>query len=199
MSTTTADVASTSSAPPTVCGAVRYDIPVKPEDLACAMPYGKENADIMAKCCGDSNIVSYFNDCGIYCLVPNGQTNDDLTSCLYKNGAKEGLDVFCNANGTVTATATGQADIPATASASVLVTNEASNDDDDDDDDSDDKDDASKTGSDEKSTGKTSAGSSATSSSPAAPGLRPQSGVSLSGVVIGALLFSATAFGAFQI
>lgn len=183
-------VASAAATATSVCTSNLYDIPV--DDIACAMPYGKNHTDIMANCCGDADVVSYYNDCGIYCLAL-GQSADDLTECFYENGASHGVEVFCNAkNNTQSATGTGQADIPKTASASVVhaasaTSSKSSSSDDDDDDSSDSNDSDSKNS------------TSSDDDDSAAFSVKPQPAVTTLGLAIGALLFSATTFGAFQL
>ncbi|RYO89559.1 hypothetical protein DL766_007745 [Monosporascus sp. MC13-8B] len=164
------------------CGASLFDIPTR--DFACAVPFsvgGEDNTDIMARCCGAADVVSYRGDCGLYCLAVD-QSVTELTKCLHDAGAAWG-DVFCNGNGTATATAPGEADVPATASASVVATGGA-----------------------DGGNGEAGDGNADDTDAPgaedspgAAPGLRPEFGVSTLGLTIGALLFSATAFGAFQV
>ncbi|KAI4868796.1 hypothetical protein F4820DRAFT_88680 [Hypoxylon rubiginosum] len=175
MSTTTslsAPAASTTSQ----CGATLYNIPV--DDAACAMPSGGNHTDVLSACCGDADVVSYYDGCGLYCLAA-GQTVDDLTTCLFTHGAGWS-DVFCNKNGTSTATATDAA-LPTSAGASVVASHGA-------------------THTSGESGGSSSETSGATDSPAAAAGLRPEFGsVSTLGLTIGALLFSATAFGAFQL
>ena len=188
MSATITSIASASSSAAANCGALLYDIPVA--DPACAVPFGGNHTDVLKECCKDANIISYREDCGIYCLAL-GQDVEKLAECLRSEGAAP-QDVFCNrVSSAVTESATGEASVPTTASASVIAgkgTTEGS-----------DKS-ATKSGSDDKATETgSSAGSKATKSDSAAAGVRPSSGISTVGVVIGALLFSATAFGAFQI
>lgn len=73
----------------------------------------------MDSCCGDAQIISYDDDCGIYCVVLN-QTIDDLTICLMDEGAQDAPeDVFCSGNTTESKTKDGE--VPATAKASVIV------------------------------------------------------------------------------
>ncbi|RYO75737.1 hypothetical protein DL764_010336 [Monosporascus ibericus] len=167
------------------CGATLYDIPTR--DVACAVPFsvgGNDYMDIMAQCCGAADVVSYRGNCGLYCLAVD-QSVTDLTDCLHDAGADWGT-VFCNANGTATATAPGEAEVPATASASVIVMGGADSTDGD--------------GESEDGAADDNADAPDAEDSPAAaPGLRPEFGVSTLGLTIGALLFSATAFGAFQV
>ncbi|KAI1084885.1 hypothetical protein F5B20DRAFT_576203 [Whalleya microplaca] len=161
----------TTSAVPTSSSCTNlYDTPV--HDAVCAMPFGGNHTDIMSACCKDADVVSYYNNCGLYCLAID-QSVADLTKCLYGKGAAWG-DVFCRGNETATATATGKGDIPASASASVVATAGAT------------------------TTGKN-GDSQPTSSKGAASSSKPQTTTSLLGFAIGALLFSATAFGAIQI
>ncbi|KAK7423751.1 hypothetical protein QQX98_000941 [Neonectria punicea] len=166
----TSTFTSTSSSP--ACSNL-YDPPIK--DAACAMPYSAKHADFMLTCCKEADVVSYYDDCGLYCLAI-GQNVNELIKCLYKNGADWG-DVFCQGNASATATETGGEEIPASASASIISSGIATNTE------------GSKSGS----------KSSATASEGAAPGVKQQSGVTVLGVAIGTLLFSATAFGAFLV
>ncbi|KAI1485563.1 hypothetical protein F5X96DRAFT_659446 [Biscogniauxia mediterranea] len=179
MSTTTAlattTTAASASATATGCGNL-YDIPA--HDASCAMAYGGNHTDIMAQCCGSADVVSYYDGCGLYCLAVD-QTVGDLTDCLYARGAAY-QDVFCYGNTTATATAT-DATLPASASASVVSTAGSS----------------SSTSGASSSDGAAATGTDSPGS--AAAGLRPDYGVVKVGVAIGALLVSATAFGAFQI
>lgn len=169
--------------PTSNCGSQLYDIPIP--DVACAMPYGSNHTDILAECCNDADIVAYRNNCGLYCLVID-QTVDELTECLFDKGAAR-TAVWCKGDGNETATATEQPELPATASASVVSVDGKDNDKDDKDDSKDDKDGDSK---DAKET---------SNNDNAAAGVVPQTSVTTLGVAIGALLFSAMTFGAFQI
>jgi hypothetical protein len=178
MTSTSAATASASAALG-ACGgsSLLYDIPT--QDASCAMPFGGNHTDIMAKCCGSADVVSYYNNCGLYCLA-QGQTVADLTACLFKEGAASN-EVFCRGN--TTASATGSAtDLPATASASVVATGGSGG--------------AAKTSGGGPSGTASGAATSSTSGN-AAPGSSvPSFGNGLTGLAIGALLFSATAFGA---
>ncbi|KAI1375818.1 hypothetical protein F4677DRAFT_101614 [Hypoxylon crocopeplum] len=171
-------VSAPSATPSSGCGAQLYDTPV--QDAVCAMPAGGNHTDIMAACCGAADVVSYYDGCGLYCLAA-GQSVADLTSCLFDHGAAY-TDVFCRGNTTATATGTGTA-LPTSAGASIVVTH---------------SDGASHTQSGDSSS---SDSSSNPSDSPgAAASVRPEFGsLSTLGLTIGALLFSATAFGAFQL
>ncbi|KAF4332023.1 hypothetical protein FBEOM_14189 [Fusarium beomiforme] len=174
------------AAPSTGCAALLYDIPNK--DNTCAMPYKNNNTDIMAKCCGDAQIVAYRDDCGIYCVAVD-QTIGELSKCLFSNGAPD-ADVFCS--GSKKTTKTKDAEVPATAQASAISA-----------DDNKSKDDSS-TGTaasgTSTSTGTSTASSStSTESGNAAAGFAPKSSISTLGLAIGALLFSSVAAGAFQL
>ncbi|SPO05123.1 uncharacterized protein DNG_07808 [Cephalotrichum gorgonifer] len=161
---------------PPSCGVQLYDTPVR--DVACALPYAKENIDIMLKCCKDADVISYYNNCGLYCLAL-GQSSGDLSSCLYDKGAKW-ESVFCRDDGDEKATATG-GEVLASAAATVVSSADSNSDDDDDDKDKDkDKDDKDKNDADEGN---------------AAPLAEPQGHITLLGIVIGTMLFSATTFG----
>ncbi|KAH9885515.1 hypothetical protein F4778DRAFT_505441 [Xylariomycetidae sp. FL2044] len=171
MSSTTSSAAAAAS--PT-CANV-YAVPVL--DALCAMPFGGNHTDIMKACCKDADVVSYYDDCGLYCLAQD-QTVEDLRVCLYANGATyTQIDVFCSGQDNATATATAAA-VPSTAGASIIAT-----------------------GSDSEATAdSTSDSSSSSTETPgAAPRTRPEFGVTTVGLTVGALLFSATAFGAFQL
>ncbi|XXG96886.1 hypothetical protein Hte_003177 [Hypoxylon texense] len=179
MSTTTTSSLSAPAASATAqCGATLYDIPV--DDAACAMAAGGNHTAVLGACCGAADVVSYYGGCGLYCLAA-GQSVRDLTVCLYAHGAAWS-DVFCSGNETATATATDAA-LPTSAGASVVASHGAT-----------------RTGDGDSSSSETGAGAGATDSPAAAPGLRPEFGsISTLGLTIGALLFSATAFGAFQL
>ncbi|RYP62051.1 hypothetical protein DL769_007476 [Monosporascus sp. CRB-8-3] len=193
MESSTAAVTTTATGGPATqtsgCGATMYDIPT--QDFACAVPFSvgdKDYTDIMTQCCGAADVVSYRGDCGLYCLAVD-QSVTELPECLPDAGAAWG-EVFCNGNGTASATAPGDAEVPATASASVVATGGAD----------------SENGGDGNGDGGSGDGNADDADAPgaedspgAAPGLRPAFGVSTLGLTIGALLFSATAFGAFQV
>ncbi|GAW17586.1 hypothetical protein ANO14919_070450 [Xylariales sp. No.14919] len=148
-----------------------YEIPIT--EPGCAVSFGSQHQDAMSACCKSAAVISYFNDCGLYCAAAD-QTIKELQDCLF--GEKVAYqDVFCNAQNNATATNTDP-ELPATASASVV----AGGDDGDNKGDDDDKPSPSDSGS-------------------AAPRLAPELHVSKTGLTIGALLFSAMAFGAFQI
>ncbi|KAH7273149.1 hypothetical protein MRS44_003645 [Fusarium solani] len=192
MSTTTTTAAATAT---TACTNL-YDSPN--QDTTCAMPYTGNHTDIMKKCCGDAQIVSYHNDCGIYCVALD-QTVSDLADCLWDNGAPWEA-VFCSVPKSVSsdvASKTKDAAVPASAQASVISGGDSDKDDDkdkDSDKDSNDKD----SDSDSTASG-TASSASSTSTGNAAAGVVPQSSVSTLGLTIGALLFSSMALGAFNI
>ena len=97
MSTTTTSVAPSSTAD---CGVFLFQMPV--EDAVCAMAYNDDSVDYMKACCKGADIVSYYDDCGVYCAAV-GQSIEDLTDCLYHEGpAYEG--VFCSDEKNATAT-----------------------------------------------------------------------------------------------
>ncbi|KAL2670222.1 hypothetical protein Neosp_014689 [[Neocosmospora] mangrovei] len=178
MSTT----ASTATATSTLACKNLYDTPNK--DATCGLAYSKKNIQIMKECCGDAQIVSYFDNCGLYC-VALGQTTAELQKCMWDQGAAW-EDPFCS--NTTGASLTADPKIPATARATVI-----SNDKDDDDDDDDDGD------KDSDSSGTTTASSAdSTNTDNAAPAVAPPS-ISKMGFAIGALLLSSLTLGAFQI
>ncbi|KAI0454160.1 hypothetical protein F5B21DRAFT_258777 [Xylaria acuta] len=160
-----------------------YEIPIS--EPGCAVSFsGAGHQDAMEACCKSADVVSYFNNCGLYCVAAD-QTIKELQDCLF--GEKVAYqDVFCNAANNATATNTDP-DLPASASASVVA-------DGDDDDDDDDGDDQAGDNSDDEDDGKDDGDKGS-----AAPRLAPEFGVSKTGLTIGALLFSAMAFGAIQI
>ncbi|KAJ4169660.1 hypothetical protein NW754_005812 [Fusarium falciforme] len=193
MSTTTTTAAATAT---TACTNL-YDSPN--QDTTCAMPYTGNHTDIMKKCCGDAQIVSYHNDCGIYCVALD-QTVSDLADCLYENGAPWEA-VFCSVPKSVSsdvASKTKDAAVPASAQASVISGGDSDKDDDKDKDSDKDSDDKDSDDSDSTASG-TASSASSTSTGNAAAGVVPQSSVSTLGLTIGALLFSSMALGAFNI
>ncbi|KAI0430023.1 hypothetical protein F5Y09DRAFT_243698 [Xylaria sp. FL1042] len=158
-----------------------YEIPFS--EAGCAVPFSSAHQDAMAACCKAADVISYFDDCGLYCVAAD-QTIKELQDCLF--GKKVAYqDVFCNANVNATATNTDP-EIPATASASVVAGG-------------DDSDDGKNGGGDDSDDSGDSDSPSPSDSGSAAPRIAPEMGVSMIGVTIGALLFSAMAFGAFQI
>jgi hypothetical protein len=166
MSTTTTSILAT---PPSQCGATLYDIPTS--DAACAMPFGGNHTEVMAKCC--EQVVSYQDDCGLYCLA-QGQSVQELTDCLFNEGAAY-QNVFCNAPTNATATATGNTE-PTASGASIVASNGASTTDDSDPDSDNNSDDGD-------------GGSAAVS----------VRGANAVGLMIGALLFSSAFLGFAQI
>jgi hypothetical protein len=184
MSTTVSSASAPSAS--TACAAQLYNQPN--QDNTCAMPYKESYIPMMEKCCGDAKVISYYDNCGIYCVALD-QTIGELNKCLYDAGAAD-PDVFCS--GSKKTTKTKDADVPATAEASVVSSK--------DDDDKDDEDSSSAASSSGTATG-TASSSDETSSETgnAAPSLAPKSGISTVGLAIGALLFSSFAAGAFQL
>jgi hypothetical protein len=143
------------------------------------MPFGGNHTEIMSECCGDANVISYYDDCGIYCLAV-GQSVGDLTSCLFREGAAND-QVWCGGGVNATATATGGGDAPTSASARIVATGDV---------DSDDNDDNNGNGS---GNGNGNGGSSNNDDGSAGVVVRP--GMSVAGLTVGALLVSAMAFG----
>lgn len=184
MSSTVSVTATSPSAAPTAgsCHNV-YDIPT--QDAACAMPYGSNHTDIMSRCCDSANVISYYDDCGLYCLAI-GQDVGNLTQCLFDNGAAD-TDVWCRGNQTQTATETGDGGAaPSTASARVVATGGAGSSDDDD-----------GNGSGGNGNGNSNNDSSDDDDDDDSPAAAVMPGLSVMGFTVGALLFSA-AFGALQ-
>lgn len=105
------------------------------QNAVCAMPSTSTYLDYMSSCCGDAQIVSYDDNCGIYCVALD-QTISDLIECLMEEGAEEKpQDVFCSGNTTESKTEDG--DVPSSAGVSVVATGRSgggSGDGDDDDD-----------------------------------------------------------------
>lgn len=169
MSTTTTSSAAAATTTAKSCINV-YNTPV--DDIACAVPFTEDNVDHMSKCCKEADVISYYDDCGLYCLAL-GQSADDLTQCLYDEGLKYS-EVFCRDNGTASATATGGGKLMPSASVVAESDEKKEKDDDKEKEENKEEDDDD------------SAGAIA----------RPQGHTTVVGVVIGTLLFSATAFGA---
>lgn len=170
-STAVSSATGTSGAPSatgTCAGPSLYDIPFN--DTACAVPAGGNHTDVMTTCCKSADVVSYGDDCGLYCLAID-QTVTDITDCLYENGVAW-QDAFCNGVGNDTATATGNA-APTATGATVVGSGGSS---------------ATKTGS--------SSSSSSTGDSSAAAPVR---GVSAMGVTISGLLLSSVMLGVLQL
>ncbi|KAI1427829.1 hypothetical protein F5Y12DRAFT_120492 [Xylaria sp. FL1777] len=178
---TTTSSGSTASASATPACSNLYQIPIS--EAGCAVPFSSQHQDAMSACCKSAAVISYFDNCGLYCVAAD-QTIKDLQDCLF--GEKVAYqDVFCNAQVNATATNTDP-EIPATASASIVAGGSNDN-----------NTDGGKTGNDGGDDNKPSP--SPSDSGSAAPRLAPELGVSKTGLTIGALLFSAMAFGAFQI
>lgn len=163
---------------PTACSNL-YDTPIR--DAVCAMPYSNKHIDYLRTCCKDAEVVSYYDDCGLYCLA-QGQSVSDLIECLYDEGAKW-EDVFCRGPESATATATGAGNILPSADASVVEESDSddrdgddNNDNDNNDNDNDDED--NKDGDDEDAKG-------------AASSLHKHSKSSIFGLIVGLLLVGA--------
>lgn len=118
MSSTMAAAPSASASGSPACAANLYNIPV--QDASCAIPYDSNSnaTDVMSSCCKSASVISYFDDCGLYCLAQD-QSVEDLTSCLMQSGAQP-QDVFCRGNVTATATGSGSS-LPTSAQASVVA------------------------------------------------------------------------------
>ena len=168
-------VAASAAATSTACtGSMVYDIPV--QDASCAIASGGNHTDIMSQCCGSADVVSYDNNCGLYCLAID-QTVTDITDCMFDNGASYS-EVFCRGTGNATASATASDTLAS--GASVVASGSGSS--------------ASQTG-DSTSSGSSSSSSSASS----AAGVAPLSGFSATGFAISGLLFSSVLLGALQL
>jgi len=179
MSSSTATVTTTSAAATVTPACNANQLPIS--EAACAVPFGGNHTDVMSTCCKDASVVSYFNDCGLYCVAAD-QTIQELQECLSGEGVPYN-NIFCNAANNATATNTDP-DIPATASASVVANGGDDNNNNDNNDN-----DGDNNSNDPKPS----------ESDSAAGRMAPEFGVSKTGLTIGALLFSAMAFGAFQI
>ncbi|KAI9896398.1 hypothetical protein N3K66_008570 [Trichothecium roseum] len=168
MSTTTTSVAPT---PTNDCGVFLFQMPV--EDAVCAMAYSDDSVGYMKTCCKGADIVSYYDDCGVYCAAV-GQSIEDLTDCLYDEGAAyEG--VFCSGKKNATATGDGE---PLPSSTSRVI--------DGDDDDSDDSNDDGG-----KDDGKDDGDSSSDDSKDDDDSSAPRSGAGAATLAVGTLLLSA--------
>ncbi|EFX06496.1 hypothetical protein CMQ_6817 [Grosmannia clavigera kw1407] len=169
-------MSSATAATTTACAGL-YNSPA--HDASCAIPAGGNHTEIMSACCNGADVVSYYDDCGLYCLA-EGQTVQDLILCLYNKGAGWS-DVFCS--GSSNGTATGTTALPTGAGASVVVGTATS---------------TTKTGTKTGTTTGTVSSSSSTSSS-AASSTRPQAIVSTLGIAVGTLLFSVAAVAVQQV
>lgn len=175
---TSASSSASATATNAQCGATLYDIPV--QDASCAMPYGGNHTDIMSACCQSADVVSYADNCGLYCLAED-QTVKDLTDCLYDQGASY-QDVFCRGNSSASATATDAAATSLASGASVVASASGSD----------------STGS---ASGSGTSGSSSSTGSSSAAAVRAPAGLGLtvSGMTVSAVLFSSLLLGAFQL
>ncbi|KAI0472941.1 hypothetical protein GGR56DRAFT_590544 [Xylariaceae sp. FL0804] len=184
--TSTTTTAAATSASAAGCGALLYEIPVTA--AACAVPFGGNRTAVMASCCGASvDVVAYQDDCGLYCLATDGQDVGGLQDCLFEQAVPR-PSVFCNVdNRTASATATDSAAtaVPTGVQASIVVTGSGS---------------GSGTGGSDATATSSGGGASSSSAEGAAPRNKaPEYGLSRIGLTVGALLFTATAFGAFQL
>lgn len=174
----------TSAASPTSsgCGAILYNIPV--QDASCALPYGGNHTAIMSACCGSADVVAYADNCGLYCLAEGPQTVANLVACMEQHGAAYS-DVFCRGEGNATASSATAGSATLASGASVVAGPGAS------------KSSSSSTGT---ATGGNKSGS--TSGSNAVAGgvpWRGPMGITLSGGMVSALLFSSVLLGALQL
>ncbi|KAI0858448.1 hypothetical protein F4860DRAFT_486248 [Xylaria cubensis] len=178
INTISSSSSSSPSATPTPACANLYEIPIS--EAGCAVSYaGAGHKDAMEACCKSADVVSYFNDCGLYCVAA-GQTIKDLQDCLFDQKVAY-QDVFCNANVNATATNTNP-ELPPTASASVVAGGSGK--------------DGDGNGTDSGSGNGNGDGKNGGDGKSAATRLE---GFSKTGMTIGALLVSALAFGAVQI
>lgn len=168
---TSTSAAASASATVAQCGATLYDIPVS--DAACAVAFGGNHTSVMSDCCKSADVVSYADDCGLYCLALD-QTVEDLLKCMYGQGIGYS-DAFCN--GTANATATGSGASLASG-ASVVAT---------------------ASGGDKASGTKSAGGSDSTSSENAAPGAPKGTGLTMGGMTVSAVLLASVLVGAFQL
>ncbi|KAI0877377.1 hypothetical protein GGS24DRAFT_130446 [Hypoxylon argillaceum] len=152
-----------------------YEIPLSAP--GCAASFNDAHKAAMASCCKAAPVIAYFADCGLFCAAA-GQTVLDLQDCLFKQTGVAYQDVFCNAanNASATGAETGTEGIPATASASVVVSAGAG-----------------------ESASSTGGEAEPSESGSAAPRGVPGVGGSKVGAMIGGLLVSAVVLGAFQI
>lgn len=152
-----------------------YDIPVN--DTACAIPFGGNHTDVMSNCCKSADVVSYNDNCGLYCLVID-QTVSDVTQCLYGDGIGW-ADAFCRGDGNDTATATAGSGGALATGASVISNGDGAS--------------ASKTGD------SSSSSSTGSSSSNAAAGVAPMKGFGTTGLAVSGMLLSSVLFGVLQL
>lgn len=68
----------------------------------------------MSDCCKSADVVSYADDCGLYCLAQD-QTVGDLLQCMYAQGIGYS-EAFCNGTANATATGTGSGSLASGAS-----------------------------------------------------------------------------------
>lgn len=177
--TTIATTATSARPSPTMCHNL-YDTPAR--DAVCAMPYSDDNIDYLKSCCKGAEIYSYYDDCGLYCAAED-QTVGDLTQCLFDAGA-DWTDVFCRGNETASATGDGEPIASATASSIANSDDDDGDDNNDSNDDDNNNDDNNDDSSNDSDDGDNAAG-----------GLTPHGGVTVFGVVISAMLLSAGVFG----
>lgn len=184
MSTTTPATTTTTVTQPTptnnVCPNVR-DLPI--DDAACGVAYSDDNVDRMKSCCKDADVLSYYDECGLYCLAED-QTIGELFKCIQGDMGDDFVDVFCSRP--ETATASGGEEPRESADVTKVAGGGSNDDDDNDNDDNDDDNDNNDDNNDDED-----------DDDSAAVGLVPHSGITLVGVALSTLLFSAAAIGAF--
>lgn len=165
---TSTSASASASATIAQCGATLYNIPVR--DAACAVAFGGNHTSVMADCCQSADVISYADDCGLYCLAQD-QTVEDLLNCMYGQGIGYS-DAFCN--GTANATATGTGSGTLGSGASVVASASGGS--------------------------KTSGSASGSESSEnAAPGAPREVGLTMGGMTVSVVLLASVLVGAFQL
>ncbi|VUC25580.1 unnamed protein product [Clonostachys rosea] len=118
-STVSATTSSSSAAPTSQCAALLYDTPGHDSDIVCAVPYTSEYIGFMEDCCKGADVFSYYNNCGLGCLVVD-QTVDDFKSCMKGKKVPDQFP-FCSGKNSTTDKATGtKVDLPASLTASII-------------------------------------------------------------------------------
>ncbi|CAG9947109.1 unnamed protein product [Clonostachys rosea f. rosea IK726] len=120
-STVSATSSSSSAAPTSQCAAVLYSQPGENNDIVCGVPYQQEYIGFMEDCCKGADVVSYYNNCGLSCLIVD-QTVGDFKNCMNKVHKVPDQFPFCSGNSTDDSRkATGtKIDLPASLTASVV-------------------------------------------------------------------------------
>ncbi|CAG9982581.1 unnamed protein product [Clonostachys byssicola] len=119
-STVSATSSSSSAAPTSQCASTLYSQPGE-SDIVCGVPYTQEYIGFMEDCCKGSDVVSYYNNCGLSCLIVD-QTVGDFKNCMNKVHKVPDQFPFCSGNTTDDSRkATGtKVDLPASLTASVV-------------------------------------------------------------------------------